>query len=514
MALSGTINGTTNTTLVRVKVDWTQVQNVAANTSTVTFKLYARRTDRSTAYFEGRGTWYLHTNNTKLTGKTVTLKLQATSDGQGIWTLIGTWSKTFTHTSAGTCTVKVQATGGYTYSSAYYTSTTLGADITLEPIVQAVPSTLTLDQTEVTVNGTNSVTCSIERTMTAAYHRIRYYVQGHETAALTVDPQQSVLEVNVTLPQAWWAYISSVADGDTAVFELITYSDSERTDVIGTDTQTLTVFLPQGAGGPVVSAGWYTLTPSGGSAALESAGLYVQGVSRAHCVFDTTKISPRGGYAVTQKRFGIGGTWYTDLSALLTSPGTLTVTIQAVDSRGAVTQEQASITVQAYQSPSITSPQAVRSNAQGQEQATGTYFKISAGAAVSSLSGWNTYTMTAARKNKAGGSYGAESTLTSGTPLILSGAMADATYDVRITLTDRIGNTAQTVLTVPRAAGYYLGFHMRAYGTGAAFGQKNDRDGWLQINYAGGLQLIQGKIQIGNTTLSEQQLQALLALIQ
>ena len=51
-------------------------------------------------------------------------------------------------------------------------------------------------------------------------------------------------------------------------------------------------------------------------------------------------------------------------------------------------------------------------------------------------------------------------------------------------------------------------------GLGAAFGMQADGEGWLQVNYSGGLQLMPGrKLKIGSTEISEAQLAALLKLL-
>lgn len=131
----------------------------------------------------------------------------------------------------------------------------------------------------------------------------------------------------------------------------------------------------------------------------------------------------------------------------------------------------------AYAPPTLSQVQIRRCTAAGVEAEDGNYYSAKATATFSALGGLNALTLTAAHKIQ-GGVYGTETVLTSGAAAIIGTISPDSTYQVRITATDALGNTAVTVTSLPTRQ-WALKF--RSNGQGAAFGKAAETDKALEI---------------------------------
>lgn len=152
-----------------------------------------------------------------------------------------------------------------------------------------------------------------------------------------------------------------------------------------------------------------------------------------------------------------------------------------------------------YAPPTLSQVQILRCTAAGVEAEDGNYYSAKATATFSALGGQNTLTLTAAHKIQ-GGVYGTETPLTSGETAIIGTISPDSTYQVRITATDALGNTAVTVTSLPTRQ-WALKF--RADGLGAAFGKAPE--------HSKAIELPEGwQIWIGNETIRQSITDALL----
>jgi hypothetical protein len=100
-----------------------------------------------------------------------------------------------------------------------------------------------------------------------------------------------------------------------------------------------------------------------------------------------------------------------------------------------------------------------------------------ASAAYSPLDGENSATLTAATRTS-GGTWSAETALTSGAQSVFSGFSADTSYEVRVTVTDRLGLSATFSRIVPTRR-WALKF--RPDGNGVAFGKAAETDGAMEL---------------------------------
>ena len=352
-------------------------------------------------------------------------------------------------------------------------------------VVTTIAQSSTIASYNSSVNTLDTFTLSVNRYSEDHYNILRYYDSNdnllYTSAVFTVT-------TSLVIPQSWFANFPS----DTTI--TITAKNTTYTDPDGTsgtetgvvETCTFTVTADSSMR-PVLESGFLTLTPYNtgtGVANLTSPG-FVKGYSKVQAAFDTTKITHASGatgaaYAITVQSISTSDSSTTVLSSnTLTEAGTLTVTYTVTDSRGRSTTGTETITVNDYSSPAIASLNCFRSDSTGTEDDDDNYMAITATCTYTSLSD-NAITISVQVK-PISGSYTSYGTLSNAIQSVIGGAfLADTTYIVRITVTDTVGNSSYTVISMPRRA---WAFHIRqtSNGPGAAFGKITENDYVLQL---------------------------------
>lgn len=265
---------------------------------------------------------------------------------------------------------------------------------------------------------------------------------------------------NYTLPSSWYNQIPNATSGTATVY-LYTYVGST---LIGTSSRTFTAYVKS------------TVVPSISNPTSEGVNLkwnlYLQ-------KYSSVKISVTGGAAgtgATIKSYSITGpglnysvnTTATSASAtsvVLTTSGTATYTVTITDSRNRTAQKTVSITVTAYAEPSISYVTGVRCNSDGTvNQTTGTSIKATSGFTWTAV-GQNSLTRTLSYKKHTASSYTtAQTGINSDVSYVIAVGLAEisSSYDVKVEISDSLGNSASYVAVVPPVVGI-------------AFGLKNDR---------------------------------------
>lgn len=265
---------------------------------------------------------------------------------------------------------------------------------------------------------------------------------------------------NYTLPSSWYNQIPNATSGTATVY-LYTYVGST---LIGTSSRTFTAYVKS------------TVVPSINNPTTEGVNLkwnlYLQ-------KYSSVKISVTGGAAgtgATIKSYSITGpslnysvnTTATSVNAtseVLTTYGTATYTVTITDSRNRTAQKTASITVAGYSEPSISSVVALRCDADGTiNQTTGTSIKATSDFTWTYV-GQNTLTRTLSYKKHTASDYTTALTnISIGVSYVIAVNLAEisSSYDVKVEITDALGNSASYVTVVPPVVGI-------------AFGLKNDR---------------------------------------
>lgn len=496
--------GSTSVSYIKPRLVWESVPNAGNNTSEVTVTLWARNSASGSGYVDGTGAWQIIIDG-QYSGKiSKYVKVQAGQD----WVEVVSWTTTVSHDADGSREIKIQATGGIS-SSSPWSSTKCGVEITLDTIGQTgstatVNSPMAVDGTTrsyVTINAGGNV-----------WHRVKW-----EFGSLEYETSGATTFAYLTVPTSWLSAIPTATSG-VCTITVTTYGDQACTVQIGEPYTLKATFTVPASMVPEVSSGWAEMAPVQTNANAP-AGLYIAGISKAKVTFDTSKVTAPAGTTIKGYKITYAGVGYeSPYTTPALSAGTASVTATVTDARGRSTSTTLTATVLSYAAPSLSEISVYRSLSNGAESQIGTYAAVKAKANVSGLNGNNGYTLSAQIK-QAGGSYGAAHAMSSGVQLFLAGLDTTANYYVLITLEDSLGNraTSETLIAAGEAdtggAGpSFLGMKLIDGGDGAGFGCEPE-SGYLSVAYTNGMKIVNGKLTIGETAISEAQLQALLSLL-
>lgn len=341
-----------------------------------------------------------------------------------------------------------------------------------------------------TVETLGTLTVSLNKAVDAFRHKLTV-TAGDKTLYTSelFDTSHSV-----TVPRAWFdSFLSATTISATAT--VTTYNGDTA---VGTASAAVTITADDGMR-PQISEGWATAAPYNIGAVAGLTG-YIAGYSRAEISFDAAKLTQAAGAALASVTVTCSGV--TSTAAPYRTPILLDaadVVCTATDSRGRAATQTIRIEPMTYAPPTLSQVQILRCTAAGVEAEDGNYYSTKATATFSALDGQNTLTLTAAHKIQ-GGVYGTETPLTSGETAIIGTISPDSTYQVRITATDALGNTAVTVTSLPTRQ-WALKF--RADGLGAAFGKAPEHSKALEIP-------ADWQIWIGSATIAESIKQSIL----
>lgn len=265
---------------------------------------------------------------------------------------------------------------------------------------------------------------------------------------------------NYTLPSSWYNQIPNSTSGTATVY-LYTYVDST---LIGTSSRTFTAYVKSDVV-PSCNPIAYSVVDSKWGLILQkysSVTLFMSGgaAGTGATIKSYSIIGPGLNYSVNTNATSASAT-----SAVLTTAGTATYTATITDSRNRTTQKTLSLTVTAYAEPAISSVTGVRCDSDGTvNQTTGTSIKASSVFTWTAV-GQNSLTRTLSYKKHTASSYTtAQTGINSSTSYVIAVGLAEisSSYDVKVEISDSLGNSASYVAVVPPVVGI-------------AFGLKNDR---------------------------------------
>ena len=387
-----------------------------------------------------------------------------------------------------------QANGGGT-SYAAGASISLTADITLYAQWTALSSVL-VSASDANITETTTVTWTNYGTFT---NKLRFIFGAADSGEISV----SGTSYTYTMPSSWLAQIPNATSGTATVY-LYTYVDGVQT---GSSSLTFTASVKS------------DVVPAIGSATATGVdpmwSLLLQGYSSV--TIAVSGCTAGQGASISSYSIQGHGLSYSsnssDASASATSSvfsvsGSLTYTATVTDTRGRSASQSVTVTVTAYAAPNISSVTGVRCNADGTENPiTGTTIKTSTNFTWTAV-GSNALTSTLSYKKHADQYYTqAQTGLASGSSYLIAVGLAEiaSSYDVQVEISDSLGNSATYTIIVPPVVGI-------------SFGLKNDRARFGGPCEQAGLQidwntLIKGTLTIGTTTITENQLQQLLAML-
>lgn len=451
--------------------------DAAANRSALTVRLQGRSETYS-------GTFRVRQGGTlKVNGSTVQTFEQGSTgsthflvtDKDDTWRTVtrgtqsaASWSVTLPHDGNGRLTVTVETdfylyytVGGTSYVMRFVNS---GSVTFTEPRGSAIAS-LTASASTQGVIGLTVNRYDGSYTHTAAF------TCGGRTLAVS---ERFGTSLSQSVPRAWFDAFPD-ADRLSVTVSVQTYSGAAA---IG-EPATGTVAVTADAGmAPALAEGFVSAAPlNDGTAAAAIAG-YVQRFSRARLTLDKSKVTLCNGarlasYTVTcrgeRQTVASPGALETVDTAVLTAEGDTALTVTATDSRGRSASRTLTVAVMACAPPTLSAVQVFRCLSDGTASDDGTCYAAKATAGCSPLGGQNSVQSLTARAAQGSGGYGLAAALTSGALTVVpAGLDPDQRAQILLTVTDALGESAETVVTLP---GRKWALKFRADGQGAAFGR-------------------------------------------
>ncbi|MDD4279434.1 MAG: DUF859 family phage minor structural protein, partial [Candidatus Sumerlaeales bacterium] len=395
------------------------------------------------------------TPTTTYTGKNVTVSWNAGGAGTGV--AISKYEVYCNDTKVGeTTALSLTVAAPSTAGNAVYKVKTIGtvsgynsalSSASATVIVANPRSTGTLNKSSVEMDDVSTIGITVTPSNAAYNHKVIWYTSLHTvTHTLAVGVTTDTLN---PIPLAWCTAYPNGTSG-TANAKLETYNGTTK---IGELIYPFTVIVPATVL-PTVSA--LARAPVDGFT-----GLYLKGISKA--VLTATAAGaqgstiPAGNYSMA----GGGGTGNTNpwTTPILTSIGTNAMSVTVVDTRGRIASRTENITVTDYVNPSISSVLAERCLSNGTANNDGTYVKVKATLAVTSLSGNNPIAVAKVEYRKRG-----VETWTLGTNAFVNDTYSvvggnnittPEAYEIRILLTDTVGKSATHTLIISPSSRLY-----------------------------------------------------------
>lgn len=438
-------------------VEWESTENISANTSSVTAKVYVKSYSLNANALSD--SYIIINGNKKNWTKTFSI-----SDSSSIHTtLVTTHTVTVPHNSDGTKSITIKANMEFngTYSGTYISDLTASKTVVLDTIPRSssfsIPSS---------VNTGSNLTVTINPSSSSFRHKIRFEIDG--TAKYTSGfIAAGTTSFAYTIPHSWLPKETS----KKMVVYLYTYTASSD-NYIARVSKTITVNVPSNIK-PSVS----NLTPTMAAGGLS--GEYVQGKSQVKLVATATAGSGSTITSYIFKGANISGasssytsTSNTKTSSIIQSSGSLTYQVAAKDARGRISDyKSVSITVYSYATPQITSISAQRCLSNGRIDTNGTYAKVTVKFSYSTVGGANPISVTLSSSSD---DYTKKTTVVSSTTSVTTysdvfgGGIfnADSSYEIKAIITDKYTtHSKNATLKVAQRT-----LNIAKYGNGVAIG--------------------------------------------
>ena len=429
MALSGTISNSIHSGHYTLRISWSATQNITANTSTITAKMYLVQDPSWSLNIASRS------NSCTIDGVATSFSSPAISSNGGSTILLGTVSRAVNHNADGSRSVGISATFNInaTISGTKYNTITASGTVTLDTIPRV--SSFSLSASSVVLG--NAITISIARQSTAFTHRIKY----------SWGQQSGTIATGVATSQAWTVPLSlaNYIPNGTSGTCFITVETMNGSSVIGSQTKSFTGTVPTSI---VPSISSVTLSdPSG--AVPTSFGVYVKGKSTLRVV-----TAAAGSYGSTISSYSVQANGATYRESDITTGVLLTVGVQSVvvtvtDSRGRTASTTKSLTVYDYHTPIISTFDVKRVNASGDDDDEGENVKIVYAAQRATVNDKNGGSLAIYYKASTDTNW-ITAVLTDPVPsavyntITVNGISVNSTYDFRIAVADSFVSSSRT----------------------------------------------------------------------
>lgn len=473
------------------KVEWSGTGDTASNQSSVTANFYVKKAS-STGIINVPTTG--HWDCSLTVGGYNTSQSVSASIGAD-WVLMLTVTVPITHNSDGSKSITISASAWGPSGTSYSGRQTTGSGTA---VLDNIPRASSLTFESSMIMGTSyslSISAAsdgfshdVVLTWGGNYHYIAQMVRGTVSWTPSID-----LAANI--PNA--ATRSGTLTLHT--FSGFASNPNDRT-LIGSKHYPITLSVPSSVV-PTISAVAVSEAVSGLAAKF---GAYVQNKSEL-----AVSITAAGAYGSTiqsytttiQSRSYAGASFTSDI---LTASGTIQLTVRVTDSRGRTASTTASVSVTEYSPPQITTLNAWRIDASGNQTDDGERLALQLAYAIAGVGGKNDRTLTVKYRQGSSGTFetissGAAETSYSGTVNYTDAPelSTDHTYTIQVTLSDYFTSVSYTI-EVPTAK-YILDIPDTK--DGAAFGKAAEERDLLDVAWNGRVRknlTVDGSVSVGN----------------
>lgn len=335
----------------------------------------------------------------------------------------------------------------------------------------------------------DTIPIRLTRATTTVSHTVSVSCAGVTTQLLAQTdewPENGLLEWMPTVP-TYAPLITNAASAEATV-TVETFNGSTS---YGTSSTTIRVRFREEDVKPQPTAGWATVSAYNGASGDPAYGLsgFIQGYSRAEASFDASKITLVSGATIAGYRFEALGETVTESpyrSGVLADGATVVCTV--IDSRGFSAAENFAVTVLPYRLPTVSGNVSRYNSDQSGLPEDGNGLSIHATATMAALGGQNQVSVRYWTRPMSGSYSGAGEALTiqstqgetaeTETRILSSGFSPDTSWEVRLRVTDSLGNSAETLIKLPTRQ---WAMKFRADGQGVAFGKAPEYGNALEL---------------------------------
>lgn len=316
------------------------------------------------------------------------------------------------------------------------------------------------------INTGSSAVVKFTPKATGFYYKVDFKLNDTTLATETIGNVAQTSQYSYTTAYKFPVTLLPNSTSATITATLYTYTNSSYNTLVGTgQTKTFTLTVPSS----VVPSISTEVTPYNTNPWLNSKGIYVSGYTQIKIV-----ASPAAGAGASVSSVAVTGqsidsqsdnTFYT---TVLRGAGNKSVTTTVTDSRGRTASKSDSVTYLAYSAPAVNAMSAQRgtySNGTWTPDENGNHIRITASATGSLSSQGNTLALRLTAKIDG---IDTPPTAQSGNYYYWTGTTADQSYVVTAEVTDLVGNTSTSYITVSSVS---VPFNLNTLMPAAAFGK-------------------------------------------
>lgn len=421
------------------KVEWSGTGDTASNQSSVTANFYVKKASTTgTINVPTTGHWDC---SLTINGSNISRSVSASITAD--WVLMLTLTVPVAHNSDGTKSIAISASAYGPSGTAYSGLQTVGSGTAvLDNIPRAssltFPASMTMgaEYSLSIESASDGFSHDIVLTWGGNYHYIAQMVRGSVLWTPGIDLASiipSAISGSGTLTIHTFSGFAANPNDRTLIGSrhypvILLVPDSVRPSITG-------VSISEAVSGLAAKFGAYVQNKSKLAVSIAAAGSYGSTIQS---------------YATTIQSRSYAGASFT--SDVLTASGTINLTVTVTDSRGRTASTTASVSVTAYSPPQITSLNAWRIDASGNQTDDGERMALQLAYAVASVGGKNDRTLTVKYRQGSSGTFETISSGTAETSYNDTVSYTDApelstdhTYTIQVTLSDYFTNVSYTV---------------------------------------------------------------------